>query len=101
MEDRECNREHKDCVWCFGGHHFSWLRLLVLIILIGIVFAFGVKVGEYRSYWGYGYGGYGYPMMGGSYGYPYMMGNPGYYNYYYPGGMMQGRNLPQTTPNTP
>jgi hypothetical protein len=69
------------CGW-HGGHRFGLgfmiLRCLLLIIILGAVFVFGVKIGELKG--AFEYGG-GYPMMmRGGWGGGMMGGYPQGYN---------------------
>ncbi len=79
--------------WCGGRRHFL-LRWILGIIILGAVFSFGVKLGEFKAFFREGYGP---AMMRGGYGgsrdyYMNSMMFPGYgtdldSNYYGPGMM--------------
>jgi|SRR3989344_3965193 len=60
MQKDKCVSCH-DC--CHGRHGmmggFSWLRILIALVILGFIFSAGVKFGELKS------GFYGYGMMGG------------------------------------
>ena len=100
------------CMMCRGGKH-GLLRWVVKIVILLVVFWFGVKVGEFKVLFGGGAGHYG--MMRGAYGTSYY-GMPmmwGWGNaalpqssttapYYGPGGMMRyfyENAAPQATPS--
>ena len=53
-----------------GRFIFYVLRILIAIVILAIVFAVGIKLGELRAYlFEAGFDGYGYPMhMYGGYG---------------------------------
>jgi hypothetical protein len=81
---------------CYHGHRHFWLRWLLGIVILAVVFCVGVKVGEFKGAFGRGFNnraGYNtrlnsQPMMRG-------------YPYGYPSGMMQGGNgTYQTQPST-
>lgn len=113
MNDKE-KKDYEGEEWCPGcrnmfdwhngkGRRFFFLRWILGIFILIIVFWLGVKVGQFSGFYR---GNYGYPMMGGGY-YRSMM-YPGYdYDYnqypgYYGPGMMQGWNYynqQQQTPN--
>lgn len=58
---------------CHGGHGHWLLRLIIIVAVISFVFALGVKLGELKGRFGYGYrhhgfyGGYPMMMQGGYY----------------------------------
>ena len=55
---------HHGC--CGGWGHKSLLRVVLALLVLGFVFCAGVKVGMFKSYFGYGnWGGYhrGLPVM--------------------------------------
>lgn len=93
------------CGMCYafcGGRH-RILRAALLVILLALVFSFGVKFGENKVALRGGHHGYrGYPMMGG---YGRML--PGGYSPYdynqYPGMMRPGSGYypPQTSSTSP
>ena len=62
----------------WGGGRFRLLRVLILLIILGFAFSFGVHVGEFRGEFGRGF--YGRHMQSG------------YNGEYFGGGMMQGGN---------
>jgi len=74
---------------CGTHRHFGPVRLLFGLILLGLVFIFGLMVGRFHG--GYGEGGYqhfrGYPMMRG--------------NVQYGSGMMPFYNSNSITPSAP
>lgn len=76
-EGYRCMHHGMCCGW-HGHGGFGWrvLRIVLAIVLLGFVFAFGVKIGELKGAYEYGggypfgmHGWYGgaYPMMGGYY----------------------------------
>lgn len=93
MEEQKNNQQHPqacNCPWHSGyGHRHFLLRWVLGILILIVVFWLGVKFGEIRGYFGYGY--YGYPshrnMMYPYYGY----GQP------YPT-MMNGQRFATSTP---
>ncbi len=66
-EERRDNSWHD--MWCgHHGHHKHFLlRIILMLLLLGIVFKLGVKVGEFKSEMNsWGFGGYHYKHhMGG------------------------------------
>jgi hypothetical protein len=56
-----CDKCGKMCghgMCCHGGHHHFWVRLIVGLIILAAAFCIGVKVGQFKGQFGYGYGGY-------------------------------------------
>ena len=80
----QCQGKHGMCLSHCGCGHKSILRWVIGLVILGIVFCAGFKLGQLRGAW-YGYGG---EMMGwgrgnwGGYGYPMMRGARGYYGGY-------------------
>ena len=81
MEDKNKNEnaENCNCIMCRarGGHRHSFIRFILLLVIIAIVFSLGVKIGELKSEFG---GSYGFHMNRGYMMYPMMY--PGA-NYWY------------------
>jgi hypothetical protein len=56
------NNGQKSCKMCghgmcgCGHRHFFWLRLLLGLIILAVVFGVGVKVGEFKGAFGRGFG---------------------------------------------
>jgi len=54
------------------GHKYVWLRILLMVAILGITFCVGYKLGEFRGEFGYGsYGGghgHGNMMYRGDFG---------------------------------
>ena len=68
----------------WGGHHHWYggimLRIVIVLVIVGFVFALGVKVGEFKANLYNMFGGYGYShdmMYGRGYYSPMMMGGGG------------------------
>jgi hypothetical protein len=89
------NHDHAHCngMMCWGGHRFSVLRFVLLLLLVAFVFSVGVKFGELEGQIeaGYGHmsdrGGYDMQQYGGGYmDSGYMNGSNG--------GMMNERGMP-------
>ena len=94
MADESNKKDGKTCACgcgscgCTGGMWYGksggymLIRIVIALIILFVVFAIGVKIGELQSALGHrfggyghgnmmmrgGYGGYGYGMMGGGYG---------------------------------
>ncbi|MEK7634796.1 MAG: hypothetical protein AAB396_02895 [Patescibacteria group bacterium] len=70
-QDNKCNK----CIFCLEkGKHTVFIRWVLGIIILVVVFSFGIKLGKFSSfinqgYYGYGQG-YGSPMMQGYSGFP-------------------------------
>jgi len=78
---------------CGCGHrHFFWLRLLLGLIILAVVFGIGVKVGEFKGAFGRGFG------RQGNYNVRYL--RQGAYPLGVPGGMMQPQTRMMVQPNT-
>ncbi len=102
-------RSQWDCQCGYGHMHIHrhfLLRLIVALIVVGLVFGIGVKIGEFNatvmSYLG-GYGyyhdrGYNY-MMGGGYSYPAY--NGGMMGGYYGSGYASPVNTPSSGSSVP
>ncbi len=105
MENHE---NGKETAWKWCGK-WSVLRIVLGIFIILAAFWFGVKVGEFRSFWGYGnfgWRGHGYPMMMDGWDY-YGYGSYGEYGPYsnnnyngMPTPMMRGYYPPQAAAPT-
>ena len=55
------NNGQKSCKMCGRGmwgccHRFFWLRLVLGLIILAVVFCVGVKVGEFKGAFGRGFG---------------------------------------------
>jgi hypothetical protein len=50
------------CGMC-GGRRFWAIRWLLGVLIIVVVFAIGVKVGEFKAFFDTGFGSYDYPTM--------------------------------------
>ncbi len=78
------NNQDNKCIFCAEkGKHIVLIRWVLGIIILVIVFSFGIKLGKFASfvnqgYYGSGYG-YGSPMMQGYYGSPRGMMGSDYY----------------------
>ncbi|HLC44949.1 MAG TPA: hypothetical protein VJK50_03855 [Patescibacteria group bacterium] len=73
MQENGSQNKEQDANWCpcpnckgygkYGmyhyGHKFFLLRILLMLIILGIVFAVGVKIGEFKSEIRGDYGFYG------------------------------------------
>ncbi len=62
-----CECGHGACCSCSSGHYhgFGWglLRVIIGLIVLGLVFSFGIMVGQFKAYVnGFG-GGHGFRMM--------------------------------------
>lgn len=83
------------CAMCGYGHGHRLLRLLLGLLILGIVFCIGFKMGEFRGEYGGGFEGqYGRHMMKG-YGPMMYQASPGY-----PGGMMGNSSIPMMNATT-
>lgn len=108
MEGQNNNHQHSDqsCQW--HGHRYFFLRWILGIIILIIVFSFGFKLGEFSSFINggenYGYGsmmenGYWNPAAHCNMMWP-VYQNQNYSrtpNYFYGPGMMEGYYLQSTT----
>ena len=108
MEDKKTNGNSKDayvCTCCShytggpGGYPGMWIRILIGVIAVLVIFWLGLKVGEFRDQFaGFGYGRPGgYMMMRG--GNPSMMRGMPYGTRGFGGGMpmMSSSTTPTTT----
>lgn len=98
-EDCKCGDCHCHSRPCCGGwHKHLWLRWLLGLIILGIVFCIGFKIGEFKaSFENEWFGGFG----GAGYGYRMMQGRSGNMFYYGPGMMYQTPSTNQAAPATP
>ncbi len=71
----ETNQDNKQCFFCVGGQKNNIiLRWVLGIIILIVVFSFGIKLGKFASFMHQGYYGYGSSSSCGSmmqgYNYP-------------------------------
>jgi hypothetical protein len=62
LDSQKFHKMHWHGMCC--GHRFFWLRWLLGLIILAVVFCIGVKVGEFKGAFGPDFGGYrGHQMM--------------------------------------
>lgn len=80
---------------CHGCRRFWWLKVVLGLVILAVVFCVGIKVGEFKTYMR---GGFGYPRHGYLGRYPMMNGSTGVFQQNYP---MIPNAASSTTTTTP